>query len=195
MRFTRLVRYSLYVLAVLIVLPVIQEVPIEVARSFGLYDFEKQGFFKKLSDLAQSTTYIISVTFVFGMAAGATLHWVAARIENRRPAKKTAKLVLNLPADSSVPSMSYQSNVWRWFWFTYIVLGIDQDGQERTIGEAPVLFINFDQEVAVTSLRVRSYDCTLPIHEVKEFKSRFAIIYFKENFGPATLEIEVVQQG
>lgn len=191
MRLPKLVRLLLYGLAAIIILPVVQEIPIEIARSLGLYDFPREGVREMLSNLAENTYYIIIAAFTIGMAVGATIHWIATNIEKRRPSRKTARLVMYVPADSSVPSMAENYNVWRWFWFTYMVRGISDDGSQRVLGEAPVLFINFDEPVAVTSLIIKSHDCVLPLYDIKEFKSRFAIIFFEHNFGPGTLEIEV----
>ena len=53
------------------------------------------------------------------------------------------------------------------------------------------LFINFDRPVNVGTLSVNSPDMALPMHEVKEFNNRFAIIVFNAALPSGTLNISI----
>ncbi len=55
------------------------------------------------------------------------------------------------------------------------------------------VFISFEPEVEISTLKVRSPNIALPTHEVKEFNQRFAIVVFVGPVAEGTLEFEVQQ--
>jgi len=101
----------------------------------------------------------------------------------------TAELRLIIHGDDRTPSRLSAVNIWRWFWLKHIVATRDPDGTERRLHITPILYINFDQPVKVGTLEVEASGFNLPLHEVKEFTNRFAIIFFSENLPAGTLNI------
>jgi hypothetical protein len=103
----------------------------------------------------------------------------------------TAELRLVIHGDDRTPSRLSAINIWRWFWLKNIVASRDSDGTERRLHVTPILYINFDQPVKVGTLEVEASGFNLPLHEVKEFTNRFAIIVFSEDLPAGTLNIRI----
>jgi len=53
------------------------------------------------------------------------------------------------------------------------------------------LFVSFENDVVVSTIKVRSPDMQLPVYEIKEFNQRYAIIVFSDNVQAGTLEVIV----
>jgi hypothetical protein len=103
----------------------------------------------------------------------------------------SAELRLLIHGDDRPPSRVSDTNIWRWYWLKNIVATREQDGRERRVHVTPILYINFDKPVIIGTLEVEADGFRLPLHEVKEFTNRFAIIVFSEDLPRGTLIIRV----
>ena len=63
--------------------------------------------------------------------------------------------------------------------------------EQRTI--TSTLFLTFDSLVRVGTIEVSSPDIRLPQHEVKDFNSRSAIVFFNADITEGTLVVRVHQ--
>lgn len=104
---------------------------------------------------------------------------------------KTATLRLHVFSDHRVPEALQAENVFRWYYLRQALVMLSNDGQEQVRHPITTLFISFEPEVVVSTLKVRSPNLQLPPHEVKEFNHRFAIIVFGGELNEGTLEIAV----
>jgi len=102
-----------------------------------------------------------------------------------------AKLRLHVYADHRVPDSLHAENIFRWYYLRQVLYTINITGEQASTCLSTTLFVSFEPEVRITSLKVRSPDIVLPPHEVKEFNQRFAIIVFGGQVGEGTLEFEV----
>ena len=99
-----------------------------------------------------------------------------------------ALLKLHVYNDHRLPDRLEVKNIYRWYFMSHILVGRTQDGKEHET-VLPTLFITFDPDIRVTTLRVRSPDMTLPRHEVKDFNNKSAIIVFSGPIPAGTLEV------
>lgn len=132
-----------------------------------------------------------------GLALGALLLGVSLGLllagglrQGGRPRAKTARLRLHVFGDQRTPERLESDNVFRWYYLHHILIVADAEGTER-VRTVDTLFVSFEDDVPVTSCRVRSPDARLPLSEVKEFNPRFAIIAFAGEVPSGTLEILV----
>ncbi len=126
---------------------------------------------------------------MLGLSAGL----IIADHRNVRSAKKvvdTALLRLHIYNDNRIPDRLSTENIFRWYYLSNIIALKGTDGNQQEI-VFPTLFITFDPDVRVTTLRVGSPDMQLPRHEVKAFNQRFAIIAFMGELSEGTLEVTV----
>lgn len=123
--------------------------------------------------------------FMLGLSIG--LLWT-----ERRKARtvKTALLRLHTYRDHRVPDSLETKNIFRWYYLSHIITNMTFEGKKEEI-EFPTIFVTFEPEVQITTLKVRSPDMKLPRHEVKEFNQKYAIIVFSEKLKEGTLEIVV----
>ena len=100
----------------------------------------------------------------------------------------SAFLRLHIYDDNQTPDKLADKNIFRWYFLTNMVLlHKETGGQNKVISQ--ILFLTFEPEVHISSIKVRSPDIKLPIHEVKEFNQKFAIIAFNNKIPSGTLEI------
>lgn len=126
--------------------------------------------------------------FMLGVSIGVI--WSGRRNPKTAKPVDTAFLRLHIYRDHRTPDRLEAKNIFRWYYLSHIILGQTIDGKNEEI-EIPTLFITFDPEVRITSLKVRSPDMELPRHEVKDFNQKYAIIVFSEKLKEGTLELEV----
>jgi hypothetical protein len=100
-----------------------------------------------------------------------------------------AELRLFIHGDDRTPSRVSESNIWRWYWLKTILIAQLPDGSEHRQHVLPTLYVNFDRPVFTGTLDVESVGFNLPLHEVKEFSNRFAIITFQKDLPAGTLII------
>ncbi len=101
-----------------------------------------------------------------------------------------ALLRLHIFKDHRIPDCLEAKNIFRWYYLRHVLFGKSAEGKDLEI-ELPTLFVSFQPEVRITTLKVRSPDIRLPRHEVKEFNQKFAIIAFSEKIPEGTLEVSV----
>lgn len=124
--------------------------------------------------------------FMLGLSIG------LMRTESRKAKTvKTALLRLHTYRDHRVPDSLEMKNIFRWYYLSHIIKSITIEGKKEEI-EFPTLFVTFEPEVQIATLKVRSPDMKLPRHEVKEFTQKYAIVVFSEKLKEGTLEILVV---
>ena len=104
---------------------------------------------------------------------------------------KSALLRLHVYADQRVPEALRAENIFRWYHLRHGITAIAPDTGQQTHFLMSTLFITFEPEVIISSLRVRSPNIALPAHEVKEFNQRYAIVTFTGALTEGTLEIAV----
>jgi hypothetical protein len=106
----------------------------------------------------------------------------------------TASLRLHIYADDRTPQRLAFQNIWRWYYLKTIIIELDKStGKDQRKHATATLFLNFENPVKDGTLEISSPDIRLPLHEVKEFNSRFAIIIFHEAPSEGTLEVTVHQ--
>jgi hypothetical protein len=102
-----------------------------------------------------------------------------------------AELSLQFYADGRTPSSVRHVNVWRWYFLPLIRRSVDVirniETQETVYS---ILFLTFDPEVSVSTLRVDAA-VQLPPWEIKEFNPRFAIIAFSGQIPACMLTVSV----
>jgi len=101
----------------------------------------------------------------------------------------SAEIRFHIYGDERQPTRISQSNVWRWFILGIILPVKEIKTGKKRISIQPILFIVFDKPVKAGTLEVSSPDSKLPLYEVKEFRSRYAIIVFDGELTSGTLNI------
>lgn len=127
--------------------------------------------------------------FMLGVSLGLILSGGRSASPTPTPVDN-ALLRLHIYRDYRAPDRLEAKNIFRWYYLSHILVGKAADGSDREF-EMPTLFITFETEVRITTLKVRSPDMKLPRHEVKEFNQKFAIVVFLEKLGEGTLEVIV----
>lgn len=127
--------------------------------------------------------------FMLGASVALVLSGRSSGSEKAAPAER-ALLRLHIFADNHVPERLSDENIFRWYFLSHILVVESSEGGQKAV-ELPTLFVTFDPEVLITTLKVRSPDMRLPRHEVKEFNQKFAIIVFSEKLPEGTLEVRV----
>jgi len=133
-----------------------------------------------------------------GIAIGVLLLGISIGlvIGHRRTSRKLSPIVdnallrLHIYPDHRTPDKIAAQNIFRWYFLKTIISMHAPDGAQFE----PVtvtLFVAFDPEVRITTLRINSPDIQLPPHEVKEFNQRFAIVTFSGKIAEGTLEMSV----
>jgi hypothetical protein len=87
-----------------------------------------------------------------------------------------AALELRTSGTALPATLLSQTNVWRWYLLT--IIGNFKDRANVPIQQT--LFISFDRPMGVNTAEITSPDINLPLHEVKEFTAKYAIIAFVE---------------
>jgi hypothetical protein len=128
--------------------------------------------------------------FLLGLSVGL----VASSSPKKHPAPTTvdkATLRLHVYADHRVPDSIHSENIFRWYYLRQAVVAVGPNGEHAPAYLSTTLFVSFEPEVRISTLKVRSPNLTLPLHEVKEFNQRFAIIVFAGPLAEGTLEVSV----
>ena len=126
---------------------------------------------------------------LLGMSAGLIIADRRNVISNLKVVD-SALLRLHIYNDHRTPDRIAAENIFRWYYLSNIVVMRGVDGSQQQI-VLPTLFVTFDAEVRITTLKVRSPDMRLPRHEVKEFNQKYAIIAFLGEIPEGTLEVTV----
>ena len=132
---------------------------------------------------------VLGGTFLLGVSAALVL---AHRDTAARPIPaKDALLRLHIYADQRVPEALLSENIFRWYYLRQAIATVAPDGTQAAIFPMTTVFISFEVDVIISTLKVRSPNLTLPVNEVKEFNQRFAVIVFAGPMGEGTLEFAV----
>lgn len=128
--------------------------------------------------------------FLLGVSLGHL--WVNSETQRAKPkVVDRALLRLHVYADHRVPDALTAENIFRWYHLRQGIVTVTPDGKEQVSFPMTTLFVTFEPEVRVSTLKVQSPDIALPAHEVKEFNQRFAIIAFMGELTAGTLEVSV----
>lgn len=107
-----------------------------------------------------------------------------------RSTADSAALSLRVHGGTRTPDVLSQQNIFRWYFLTMGGELVSPGGDSQAV-LARTLYLSFEPEVKVTTLRVTSPDIPLPPFEVKEFNQRYAIIAFFGDVPPGVLEVRV----
>jgi hypothetical protein len=154
--------------------------------AIGILSVATQYIFPKLPSWVPLWGYAIGILLV-GFSLGLIS---AGGIRHKRIIAKTALLRLHVFGDHRTPDRLACENIFRWYYLQMAVHGVSTSGVAR-IGSFTTLFISFENDVLISTIRVRSPDMQLPVYEVKEFNQRYAIIVFSDNIPAGTLEVSV----
>jgi hypothetical protein len=126
--------------------------------------------------------------FLLGISVGLLS---AGGLYKKSPPRMSAMLRLHVFGDHRTPDCLQAENIFRWYYLEAGIDGLSPEGVTR-LGSFVTLFIAFEEDVVISTLKVRSPDVQLPRHEVKEYNQRYAIIVFSGNIPSGTLEVSVV---
>lgn len=156
--------------------------------ALGIITAAAQYYFPKLPDWIPFTGFGAGV-FLVGLSLGLVS---AGGLRHKRLTGQTALLQLHVFGDHRTPDRLALENIFRWFFIQTAINGLGPSGITR-IGTLATLFVSFENDVVVSTIKVRSPDMQLPVYEVKEFNQRYAIIVFSENVPAGTLEVIISQ--
>jgi hypothetical protein len=157
-----------------------------IGIALGLITAVLQYSFPQLPSWVPPTGFGIGI-FLFGLSAGII---AAGGLRAKRPIAETASLRLHVWGDHRTPERLDAENIFRWFYLQTAINGVGPAGATR-IGTLATLFLSFENDVVISTIKVRSPDMQVPIYEVKEFNQRYAIIVFSDNVPAGTLEVLV----
>ena len=107
-----------------------------------------------------------------------------------RPSKAcSASLKLHIWGDNRTPEKISDNNIFRWYYLQNIVQIVNDSGNIIRQHISCVLFVSFEDDAPVSTVKVSSPDIDLPLYEVKDFNQRYAIIAFSGVVNTGTLEI------
>ncbi len=157
-----------------------------IGIALGLVTAALQYYFPQLPPWAPATGFGLGV-FLFGLSIGLLL---AGGLRHKRLVAPIALLRLHILGDHRSPERLEFVNIFRWYYLQTTLNGIGPSGVNK-IGSLATLFISFENDVVISTIKIRSPDMQLPVYEVKEFNQRYAIITFSDNVPAGTLEIMV----
>jgi hypothetical protein len=161
---------------------------IALAIIFGVWSLAPEGW-PKMPPWASITGVGVGILLV-GLAAGLIIG--DYRQSDVNQLVDAATLRLHIYADDGTPQRLSYNNIWRWFYLRTLLIGVDKDtGKAQQHNVMATLFVTFETPVKVGTLEFSSADIRLPLHEVKEFNNRFAIIVFLQAPTEGTLDISV----
>jgi hypothetical protein len=105
-----------------------------------------------------------------------------------RGTNNTAFIRLHIHADERQPDKLHTENIFRFYQLRNVLLAPLAEGGLAQ-GASTTMFVTFENDVEITSIEVSSPDMVLPVHEVKEYNQRYAIICFAEFLPGGTLEV------
>ena len=132
-------------------------------------------------------TYIVMWVAVF-------IAWRCWKNKSSNTARKvvgTATLHLHTYGGGRTPDDIRSENIFRWYFLNTIVLTPGPNGNLQQGIASTTLFIVFEPDVEISTLRVASPNIQLPQYEVKEFNQRYAIIAFTGDVPDGTLTVTV----
>jgi hypothetical protein len=156
--------------------------------AFTMIFWALPNFFPQVPSWVSSAGLVVGL-LLLGVVAG--LFFADRRNKRVRKPVDTALLRLHIYGDDRTPDRLEQENIFRWYYMQNFLTLQDAAGQFQRQLLATTLFVTFEPEVRILTLKVRSPDAKLPSHEVKEFNQRYAIIFFSGNIGVGTLEVTV----
>lgn len=118
--------------------------------------------------------------------------WVNRETQRIKPKfVDRALLRLHVYSDHRLPDALTAENIFRWYHLRQGIVTVTPNGKKQAAFPMTTLFVTFEPEVRVSTLKVQSPDIALPAHEVKEFNQRFAIITFMGELTAGTLVVSV----
>lgn len=157
-----------------------------IGIALGVITAAAQYYFPMLPDWVPLTGFGGGI-FLVGLSVGLVS---AGGLRHKRLIDQTALLRLHTFGDHRTPDRVAVENIFRWFYIQTGINGVGPSGITR-IGTLVTLFVSFENDVVVSTIKVSSPDMQLPIYEVKDFNQRYAIIVFSDNVPAGTLEVAV----
>ena len=116
-----------------------------------------------------------------------------------------AELRLWCQGTAHPPTQLSQTNIWRWFMMTAVAQVMPPGSGPPGFTSGPIgagmsagavilnhtLYLTFDRPMSVGTMVITSPDMTVPLHEVKDFSSRSAVISFGSGIPAGTLVVTV----
>ena len=154
--------------------------------SLSVMTFVLPNYFPKLP----SEFWTVSLIFGSVLTGIGIAFIISGGIPIKRKTAKTASLRLHMFGDHRPPDRLESENIFRWYCIYNLFNNVSPQGFSSTI-VSTILFLSFDYDVSISTLKISSPDISLPIHEVKEFNQRFAIIVFSGEIPMGTVEVRV----
>lgn len=145
-----------------------------------------QYYLPQLPSWAPPTGFAVGI-FLLGLSVGLI---AAGGLHRKRTVANVASLRLHVYGDHRTPERLASENIFRWFYLQTAIDGVGPSGTTR-IGTLATLFVSFENDVVISTFKIRSPDMQLPVYEVKEFNQRYAIVVFSDNVPAGTLEVMV----
>jgi hypothetical protein len=145
-----------------------------------------QYYLPQLPSWAPPTGFAIGI-FLFGLSVGLI---AAGVLRHKQAVVGVASLRLHIYGDHRTPERLAVENIFRWFYLQTAINSVGPSGTTR-IGILATLFVCFENDVIISTFKVRSPDMQLLVYEVKEFNQRYAIVVFSDNVPAGTLEVIV----
>jgi len=119
----------------------------------------------------------------------------AYRGESRRKNKAPVDtgISLRFSGGNETPTPEEGKNIYGWYALQIITQTINTRTQEETRSRMWTIFLVFDKEVNPKRLNISSEGFAMPLHEVKEFRPRHAIIVINADLPAGVLNIKVDQ--
>jgi len=152
-----------------------------------------------LKVIAIDDFYLKGLFGAFLLELAATIFTIATKgnILEETPSSKEemeprlASLRLHISGDHRAPDRIEADNIFRWYYLQNIVQEISTNGEAVKQHAMCTLFVTFESDVTVSTVKVQSPDMELPVYEVKDFNQRYAIISFSGPVSAGTLDIRV----
>ncbi len=107
--------------------------------------------------------------------------------------KTETYLRLQFSAGYGVPICLRMGNIWRWNAYDIVAHELNPERQVVIKKVGAFLFVVFDQPVNAKQIRIDPADgATLPIHEVKDYTTRHAVVSFSGDMSGRIIDFQVV---
>ncbi len=102
----------------------------------------------------------------------------------------TTSLKLLFAGGGQIPQPQSQENIYRWYALKNITVLFDKKGN-RTDVPSWTIVLTFEKDISPTYLHIKSNGQNLPLHEVKDFSPRHAVISIGGEVPPGVVELTV----
>ena len=145
-------------------------------------------FYPTVSDGVARGGVLVGV-FLLGMSVA--LLFAHRGTKARAKPVPNALLRLHMYSDQRLPDALKTEHIFRYYVLRQGAVAVGADGSQTQVFTTTTIFVSFEPDVLITTLKVRSPDMALPQFEVKEFNQRFAIVVFAGHLADGTVELAV----